>query len=292
MAVPLRVPAPQPAVFAHRGAHGPDRPENSLSAIERALELDAPGVEIDVCSLRDGTLVAAHDNWTVCGGRRVSLAELMFSDLCRISKGTVLEIDTALDLFCDTDALLCLDWKGTGDVTTIGRVVQRHGIAGRTIVSSSEPAAVAGLKHEYPRLAAGLSFDGRAQHSRETAAVADEIVGALATSGADAAMLHHRLGDRDLIGAMRALGVAVFLWTARDTETFELLWNRSPDGIMSDLVEEHHPGDRRQGRSGLPKPNRGHEGEASLAPTDPSQCRPVIQSAAAATASLSRSFKV
>src|SRR3989442_7392399 len=193
MAMPLRLPAPQPVVFAHRGAHSPDRPENSLSAIERALEIGAPGVEIDVCSLHDGTLVAAHDNWTVWGGRRVSLAELMLTDLCRISQGTVLEIDAALDLFRDTDTLLCLDWKGTGDVTAMGRLVQRHGLAGRTIVSSTEPAAVAGLKGLYPRLAAGLSFDGRARSLRETAGVADEIVGAVAASGADAAMLHHRL---------------------------------------------------------------------------------------------------
>jgi glycerophosphoryl diester phosphodiesterase len=240
MAVPLRLAAPQPVVFAHRGAHGPDRPENSLSAIERALEIRAPGVEIDICSLRDGTLVAAHDNWTKCGGRRVSLAELMLTDLCVISQGTVFEIDAALDLFRDRDTLLCLDWKGTGDVSAIGRLIQRHRLAGRTIVSSTEPAAVAGLKDLYPKHAAGLSLDGRVRHLRETAGVADEIVGAVATSGADAAMLHHRLGVGEVFGAMRALGVAVFLWTARDRETVESLWNRSPDGIMSDLTEEHY----------------------------------------------------
>ena len=168
------------------------------------------------------------------------LAELTLIDLCRISQGPVLEIDAALDLFRDTDTLLCLDWKGTGDAAPIARLVQRHGLAGRTIVSSSEPAAVAGLKDLYPRHAAGLSFDGQARRLPEAAEVADEIVGAVATSGADAAMLHHRLGVREVVGAMRALGVAVFLWTARDGETFESLWSRSPDGIMSDLVEEHH----------------------------------------------------
>ena len=240
MAMPLHLPAPQPVVFAHRGAHGPDRPENSLSAIERALELGVPGVEIDVCGLRDGTLVAAHDNWTVCGGRRVSLADLMLTDLCRISQGDVLEVDSALDLFRDTDTLLCLDWKGNGNVAPLGQLVRRHGLAGRAIVSSTERDAVAGLKDLYPRHAAGLSFDDRARNLREKASAVDEIVGAVATSGADAAMLHHRLGVGEVFGAMRALGVAVFLWTARDRETFESLWNRSPDGIMSDLVEEHN----------------------------------------------------
>ena len=44
----------------------------------------------------------------------------------------------------------------------------------------------------------------------------------------------------DVLAVLRALGVAIFLWTAKDRQTLESLWKRSPDGIMSDLVEEHH----------------------------------------------------
>ncbi len=44
----------------------------------------------------------------------------------------------------------------------------------------------------------------------------------------------------EVLAALRALGVAIFLWTAKDRQTLESLWKRSPDGIMSDLVEEHH----------------------------------------------------
>ncbi len=110
-----RLPASEPIVFAHRGAHGPDRAQNSLCAIERALEIGAPGVEIDVCSLRDGEVVVGHDDWVLSGSRKLPLAELLLTD-CRIYTGQVLRIESALDLFSGADTIVCLDWKRTGDI--------------------------------------------------------------------------------------------------------------------------------------------------------------------------------
>ncbi len=46
--------------FAHRGLHGARAPENSLSAIRRAVAMDFP-VEIDVQASRDGRVAVFHD---------------------------------------------------------------------------------------------------------------------------------------------------------------------------------------------------------------------------------------
>jgi glycerophosphoryl diester phosphodiesterase len=56
----LVVRAPEPLVFAHRGFgdHGPD---NSLSAVEHALDLDMDGVDVDGQLTQDGELVIFHD---------------------------------------------------------------------------------------------------------------------------------------------------------------------------------------------------------------------------------------
>ena len=237
--MPLRFPGPEPVVFAHRGAHGPDRDQNSLSAIEHALEIGAAGVEIDVCGLRDGELVAAHDGWIRCENRKVPLIDLLLTDLCRISGRQVLRIEAALELFSDADVMLCLDWKGGGDVTAVGRLVERRDLTDRTIVSSSEPAAVATLKDRYPGLAAGLSLNGRGPHLQAAGGAADRIVGSVAGCGADAAMLQHRLGSREVLDALRAVGAAIFLWTAEDPQALESLRERSPDAIMSDVVDDH-----------------------------------------------------
>jgi glycerophosphoryl diester phosphodiesterase len=46
-------------VIAHRGASW-DRPENTLPAFERAIELGADYVELDVHAVQDGSLVVCH----------------------------------------------------------------------------------------------------------------------------------------------------------------------------------------------------------------------------------------
>lgn len=48
-------------VVAHRGAHGPGRPENSLAAFDAALAAGAWGVELDLRWTADLVPVVAHD---------------------------------------------------------------------------------------------------------------------------------------------------------------------------------------------------------------------------------------
>jgi glycerophosphoryl diester phosphodiesterase len=59
-------------VLGHRGARGPERPDNSVAAVTEALLQGADGIEIDVRLTTDGTLVCAHDALalTRTGGRR------------------------------------------------------------------------------------------------------------------------------------------------------------------------------------------------------------------------------
>src|SRR5690606_24944041 len=64
-------PAPEPAllppprhgnvyVVCHRGAHE-DRPENTLAAYQRAIDLKADYVEIDLRTTKDGHIVSVHN---------------------------------------------------------------------------------------------------------------------------------------------------------------------------------------------------------------------------------------
>ena len=47
-------------VWAHRGASG-IMPENTLPAFEKAVELGADGVELDIQMTADGEIVVIHD---------------------------------------------------------------------------------------------------------------------------------------------------------------------------------------------------------------------------------------
>ena len=47
-------------VWAHRGASG-YAPENTLDAFQKAVEMGADGIELDVQMTKDGELVVIHD---------------------------------------------------------------------------------------------------------------------------------------------------------------------------------------------------------------------------------------
>ena len=79
----------RPLVIAHRGASA-ELPENTLPAFERAIELGADFVELDVHAARDGRLLVTHDPPRGTGYPR--LEEVL--DLCRGRIGVMVELKT------------------------------------------------------------------------------------------------------------------------------------------------------------------------------------------------------
>jgi glycerophosphoryl diester phosphodiesterase len=77
-------------VIAHRGASA-ERPENTLPAFERAIEVGADFIELDVHADRDGRLVVVHDP-PAAGRTYPSLDEAV--DLCRGRIGLMVELKT------------------------------------------------------------------------------------------------------------------------------------------------------------------------------------------------------
>lgn len=124
-------------VIAHRGAHN-GIPENSLAAYEKAIELGADFVEIDVRTTRDGQLVSVHDSTIdkyVDGRtgkvREMSLAELKALDI-GIKQGPehkgmrIPTLDEILTL-CKDRIGIYIDLKDA-DVAKVADAVRRHGM--------------------------------------------------------------------------------------------------------------------------------------------------------------------
>jgi glycerophosphoryl diester phosphodiesterase len=127
-------------VIAHRGASS-ERPENTLPAFERAIELGADYVEIDVHADARGELVVTHDA-PHTGGVYPSLAEAL--DLMRGRIGVMLELKSparyrrhdvvarAARLLGDGDALVCFQRAALEEARLLRpglRTVQHVGFA-------------------------------------------------------------------------------------------------------------------------------------------------------------------
>jgi glycerophosphoryl diester phosphodiesterase len=141
-------------VIAHRGASA-ERPENTLPAFERAIELGADFVELDVHADRDGRLVVTHDR-PKPGATYPSLEEAL--DLMRGRIGVMVELKTpqryrrhaivtrTVRLLSDDDALLCFQRPALVEARAVRpglRTVQHIGFG--TSIRAAQGAWAAGF---------------------------------------------------------------------------------------------------------------------------------------------------
>ena len=84
----FNLPAHGTFVIAHRGASG-YAPENTLRAVEKAIELNSEYIEIDVHQTKDGQVVAIHDTWvnrTTDGSGKVG--NYTFEEISKLDAGS------------------------------------------------------------------------------------------------------------------------------------------------------------------------------------------------------------
>lgn len=113
-------------VYAHRGLHGQDVPENSLEAFRLAKEAGF-GVELDVHLLKDGNLAVFHD----CDLKRMTGKEGRIVDLTTDKLGeyhlnntnqTIPEFKKVLELF-DGKVPLIVELKEVGNCASLCKAV-------------------------------------------------------------------------------------------------------------------------------------------------------------------------
>ncbi|MBK1859923.1 glycerophosphodiester phosphodiesterase [Cerasicoccus arenae] len=75
-------------IIAHRGASG-SAPENTMAAINRAWELGADGVEVDVHLTKDHVPVVIHDPDTErVAGQKLVVEQSTYEELCQLDVGS------------------------------------------------------------------------------------------------------------------------------------------------------------------------------------------------------------
>ena len=249
--IQLRRPEGRFARVGHRGASAL-APENTLQALELAVELGCDMLEFDVLDLADGTLVLAHSNdlrEVSHGAARGRVRSRDLEGLRRVAPDLP-TLDEAL-AFC-ADRLpgigLQLDLKRLGTEAAAVEAVRRHGVLDRSWISTFEARSLrrlAELEPELPRSYTlprdrfGISKRGplapvvRAALGSIGASLPRRLPVLLARARAGAATLHYSIASRAAIASAHEVDAAVYVWTVDDPRLAERLVRDGADGIIT-----------------------------------------------------------
>ena len=214
-------------VLAHRGA-SEECPENTLPAFERAVQLGADGVELDV-QLCEGELVVIHDEklerttdgrGTVAGTPLEVLRRLDAGDGARVPLlAEVLDVVAA-------PLLVNIELKGPGTAAPVLALLDRLGIEpARILLSAFEHAQLEVARTQAPRWTRGALF-GRL-----------EGVDPVAAAGAVEARTAHlalRTVSAERVAALRAAGLEVLVYTVNEPEAALALRDLGVRGVFTD----------------------------------------------------------
>ncbi|MCW5892102.1 MAG: glycerophosphodiester phosphodiesterase [bacterium] len=225
-------------IIAHRGASG-TRPENTLPAFLRAVELDAHMIELDVQLSADGAVIVLHDDTldrTTSGlGPACARTAEVIAGLdagawfAPAFAGT--RVPTLAQVLAAVPIPLNVELKPGSDDGLEARtlaVVREAGALGRVVFSSFDGARLGRLRALAPDAELAVLW------SRT------DVSGAIARArGVGARALHIRNGSRAPIGvtAGRAAGLAVRVWTVNDPRDLPPLARAGVAGIFTDFPE-------------------------------------------------------
>jgi glycerophosphoryl diester phosphodiesterase len=236
----VRRPEDRPLILGHRGARA-HSPENTLAAFERAMDDGADGVELDVRTSADGTVVVLHDAdlARVTGARDLrAAARLTAAELAAVELDGGARVPTLAEVLTwagARGALLNVELKH--DVPDRGalaretaRLLRAHPRAApNVIVSSFEPrllAWMAMLAREVPR--ALLVHAGQRLAWTRATPLAARALGCVAVHP------QHTLCSPAIVHALRGAGFVLNTWTVNDAREARELSALRVDGIITD----------------------------------------------------------
>jgi glycerophosphoryl diester phosphodiesterase len=218
----------------HKGADH-IAPGNTFASFQAALDAGVDTIEFDVISEhRDGTgeLLLAHD----------------FSDAVQRSPHT---LDEGLAHFADAayeHVDLIVDLKVGGYEERVATAIERHGLVGRSLVSTMEESSLALLRERHPQISLGWSVPRLQRDPFRNPVVALPALflmhymrGALPSVAAnrirrgeiDALMAHWRLATPRLARSIREAGGELYVWTVDDRERIAGLERMGVTGVIS-----------------------------------------------------------
>ena len=222
------------AVTAHRGS-SKDAPENTMAALETAVEQMADSVEVDVQETRDGVLVLAHDSsLRRTTGRNGRLADLDYAELAQLDAGSwfskeyageqVPTLQEAVE-FCKGRIFMNIELKSLGDGSDlperVAALVEENDMLEQCVITSTSLRYLRRVKEANPEIRTGYIVSAAYGDYYKEEYV--DFISMLSTS------LSARLVD-----AVHGEGKAVHAWTVNSKPELRRMRQLGVDNVITD----------------------------------------------------------
>ncbi|TDL30959.1 glycerophosphodiester phosphodiesterase [Jeotgalibacillus sp. S-D1] len=235
---------------AHRGASG-YAPENTIAAFDKAVDMKADYIEIDVQQSKDGQLVVIHD-----------------TSVDRTTDGTGYISDLTLEELRSLDAG---SWKGeefTGEkIPTFEEVLDRYRGKIGILIELKSPELYPGMEEsialklkernlDKPRNEKIIIQSFNFESMKLTNSLLPRVpIGVLTSSSKDTTEQalrefstyadyfnpSYRLVTKDLVNRVHSIGMKISSWTVRSQETADFLLESGVDAIITDYPDYVNP---------------------------------------------------
>jgi glycerophosphoryl diester phosphodiesterase len=245
-------------VYAHRGA-SIEFPENTIAAFRRALELGAPGIELDIHLSTEGTPVVIHDesvDRTTNGSGAIS--EMTLAEIQALDAGNGERIPTLREVFelvgdrahfnleiktaVAAEAMLhvlndfprvrwatsCFDWSAL-DYVHAQRPDADCWLATFGTPEGNEAAAKMIESHtEYPQAAQMAAM------VRSRPVTLDVVIAKAKSLGSTAVSIYYEALTPEVIAELHANSLEAWAWTINDVDEAREYMQRGIDAICTD----------------------------------------------------------
>lgn len=223
-------------VFAHRGASGYEL-ENTISAFNKAIELNAQAVELDVFKCASGEIVVYHDESLArLSSTEDSIEQLTISEIKKIQLDggeKIPTLDEVLSLFMGTEIRINIELKGANTAQGVHELIEKQGfneelIRKRFVISSfnwDELKRMRSLNEGVP-IAVLTDAD-----PVEAIAFAKEVQAiAINPNAADVSF--------SAVDQIHKAGYKVYPWTVNEPGILKNLMFMGVDGLFSDFPDK------------------------------------------------------
>ena len=233
--------------IAHRGASG-YAPENTMAAFDKALEMKADYIEIDVQLSKDGEVVLMHDGMidrTTDGSGSVD--DYTLEELKQLDAGSWFGPQFAGEQIPTLEEVLDTYRGKIGILIEIKNAAQHPGIEekvaaalekrnmdkpnnGKIIVQSFDHGSIAHFNALLPNVDTGVLVGYNAE------GISDAQLAQFATY-ADYVNPNHQMADTDLVSRIHDYGMQIAPYTINDQSRINELMEYGVDGIISDYPD-------------------------------------------------------